>query len=306
MEGAYGGNMRILRYLLPLLLAVSLASPAQAWWEYGHYAVGRIAYLNVTPQTRAEIDRLLRQGRLLETPTCPVDTIEHASYWADCIKTLGERFSYASSWHYQNVNICQPFDVASACRDGNCVSAQIERNVRLLADRSVPTRERLMALAFLVHFMGDLHQPMHAGDHDDLGGNRVAVSYGIIEGRTNLHLAWDGYLADRGISEPPGEPRGILSQLSDPDRAAMRAGTIEDWSRENWEISRDHAYGTLFPDPCAPAPEGRPVITEEITRRLVPIVRQQVARGGLRLARLLDEALQRDSPWLRPRERSRG
>lgn len=287
------------------LFAFFLPSPAAAWWEYGHYAVGRIAYMSVAPQTRAEIDRLLRQGRLLETPTCPVDTIEHAAYWADCVKTLGERFSYAYSWHYQNVNICRPFDLESACRDGNCVSAQIERNVRLLADRRVPTRERLMALAFLAHFMGDLHQPMHAGDHDDLGGNRVPVSYGIIEGRTNLHLVWDGYLADRGISEPPGEPRGILSQLSDADKAQMRTGTILDWSRENWEISRDYAYGTIFADPCAEHPGERPVITEEITRRLVPIIRQQVARGGLRLARLLDEALRPDSPWLQPRERNR-
>ena len=132
-----------------------------------------IAWLNVNPRTRAEIDRLLRQARLLDTPTCPARTIEQASVWPDCIKTLGERFSYASSWHYQDVNICQPFDQASACRDGNCVSAQIERNLRLLANRRLPVRERLFALAFVVHLMGDLHQPLHAGDRGDLGGNRV-------------------------------------------------------------------------------------------------------------------------------------
>jgi S1/P1 Nuclease len=293
----------IRRLCLAFFLLLS-AAPASAWWEYGHGTVGRIAYLNVSPATRAEVDRLLAQGRLLDTPICPVRTIELASYWPDCIKTLGERFSYASSWHYQNVDICRPFDQQSACRDGNCVSAQIERNVRLLADRSLPTRERVMALAFLVHFMGDLHQPMHAGDHNDLGGNRVQVSYGAIAGRTNLHMVWDGYLADRGISQPPGGPAGILSELSPADLAAMREGTLADWARESWQASRDHAYGSIFPNPCGPAPAERPVITEEITRQLVPVIRRQVARGGLRLARLLDEAFAADSVWLRPRERS--
>ena len=292
-----------------LLFALMLpATPAMAWWEYGHGAVGRIAWLNVSPHTRAEVDRLLRQGRLLDTPTCPVRTIELASYWPDCIKTLGERFSYASSWHYQNVDICRPFDLRAPCADGNCVSAQIERNVRILADTRVPTRERLMALAFLVHFMGDLHQPMHTGDHNDLGGNRVQVSYGVIAGRTNLHSIWDGYLADRGISQPPGEPAGILSQLTAEDRAVMPQGTITDWSREGWEVSREFAYGSLFQDPCADRPRDapRPVLTEAIVERLIPVVRRQVARGGLRLARLLDEAFAPDSVWLRPRERRTG
>jgi hypothetical protein len=266
-------------------------SPALAWWEYGHETVARIAWLEASPRTRAEIARLLAQSRLLDTPTCPARTIADASYWPDCIKELGERFSYASPWHYQNVDICRPFDLEAPCRDGNCVSAQIERQARLLADRRLPLRERIMALAFLVHFMGDLHQPMHAGDHGDLGGNRLRVSYGVIAGRTNLHLAWDGYLAERGMTTPPGDARGILSEVSAADRAVMRQGDVAAWSREGWEVSREFAYGSVLADPCAPPPEQRPVITEEITRRLIPIVRRQAARGGIRLARILDAVL---------------
>jgi len=282
----------IRRLLLPLLLLLALApAPAFAWWEYGHETVARIAYLNVSPRTRAEIDRLLRQARLLDTPTCPARTIEQASVWPDCIKTLGDRFSYASTWHYQNVNVCQPFDQASACRDGNCVSAQIERNLRLLADRRLPVRERLFALAFVVHLMGDLHQPLHAGDRADLGGNRVTASYGLIAGRTNLHIVWDGYLAERGISTPAADAAGILSELSAAGRARLREGTTADWLRESWEASRQYAYGSVLGDPCGPTPAQRPVITEAMTRQLIPIVRRQVARGGIRLARLLDEAL---------------
>ncbi|HYJ53181.1 MAG TPA: S1/P1 nuclease [Allosphingosinicella sp.] len=296
----------MIRRLLLALALVLASAPALAWWEYGHETVATIAWLKASPRTRAEIDRLLRQARLLDTPTCPARTIEQASVWPDCIKTLGERFSYASTWHYQNVDVCRPFDQASACRDGNCISAQIERNMRLLANRQLPVRERIFALAFVVHLLGDLHQPMHTGDRGDLGGNRLGANYGLIAGRTNLHTIWDGYLADRGISEPPGGPRGILSALSEPDMAAMRVGTVTDWARESWQVSHDFAYATVLPDPCGPVPTTeRPVVSEETTRRLVPVVRQQVARGGLRLARLLDEAFQPDSPWLRPPERPR-
>lgn len=289
-------------FLATLLLC---ASPAAAWWEYGHETVARIAWLEISPATRAELRRLMARSALLETPTCSTRTIETLSYWPDCIKTLGERFSYASSWHYQNVDICRPFDLAAPCRDGNCVSAQIDRQLRLLADRRVPARERLMALAFLVHFMGDLHQPMHAGDHGDLGGNRVQASYGVIAGRTNLHAIWDGMIADRALSTPPGGAESILSEVPAAERLAMREGDLTSWSREGWEVARDFAYGTLRADPCAapPADAPRPVMTAEITQRLIPVVRRQAARGGLRLARLLDEALQPDSVWLRPRER---
>jgi hypothetical protein len=295
----------MIRRFLIVLMLVLLPAPALAWWEYGHESVATIAALNVNPHTRAEIRWLLSQSRLLETPTCPARTIEQLSVWPDCIKTLGERFSYMATWHYQNVDVCHPFDQASACRDGNCVSAQIERNMRLLADTRVPVRERLIALAFVVHLMGDLHQPLHAGDRGDLGGNRFVASYGLIAGRTNLHAIWDGYLADRGISDPPGGPRGILSELSDSDRAAMRQGNVTDWARESWAVARESAYGSVMSDPCGPVPTVRPVVSEAITRQLVPVIRRQIARGGLRLARLLDEAFAPNSPWLRPPERPR-
>jgi S1/P1 Nuclease len=280
-----------IRFLLALAAALFLASPATAWWEYGHETVARIAMDSVRPDTRIKIQRLLARGRLLDTPDCPVATIEQASVWADCIKPLGDRFSYAYNWHYQNVDICKPFDLKAACKDGNCVSAQIERTARLLADRNVPERERLIALAFLVHFVGDLHQPMHAGDHGDLGGNKVSANYGLIGGRTNLHSIWDGYLAERAISTPPGGPRGLLAQRSAEERQRLRQGSVEDWSRENWQAARDFAYATLLADPCGPPPETRPTLTEDKVRGLIPMVRRQTLAGGFRLAQLLDDAL---------------
>ena len=281
-----------IRSILLFLAALCVAtSPARAYWEYGHETVARIALDSVRPDTRAKVQALLRQGRLLQTPDCPVATIEQASVWADCIKPLGDRFAYASSWHYQNVDICKPFDLKGACKDGHCVSAQIERQARLLADPKVPARERLMALAYLVHFVGDLAQPMHAGDRGDLGGNRVSANYGLVGGRTNLHSIWDGYLAERAISTPPGGPNGLLGAVSVEERAAIAAGTVTDWSRESWEASRSKAYTSLLGDPCGEKTAARPTLTEADVQGLVPDVRRQILAGGLRLGRLLDDAL---------------
>jgi len=282
---------RLVAALCGVIALFSLAAPAHAYWEYGHESVARIAWEQMRPDTRRQVAALLRQGRLLETPDCPVATIEQASVWADCIKPLGDRFAYVYSWHYQNVDVCKPFDLKSACKDGNCVSAQIERNARLLADPKVPTRERLMALALLVHFMGDLHEPMHAGDHQDLGGNRVAANYGIVGGRANLHSIWDGWLAERAISTPPSGPSAILALIPAAERERIASGTVEDWSREMWSKARDLAYKTLVGDPCGAGPVERPTLTEAQVRELIPEVRTDVLEGGIRLARLIDDAL---------------
>lgn len=278
--------MKRLIVALAALLALT-ATPALGYWEYGHETIASIAYRNVKPETRAGIDRLLARQGLLETPTCPARTIEQASVWADCIKPLGQRFSYAYNWHYQNVNICKPFELKGNCPDGNCVSAQIDRGVKLLQDKAVPVREKVMALAFLVHFVGDLHQPLHAGDKGDLGGNRARSDYGIYgPERLNLHSIWDGWLAERAISTPPP----LIVAYPVEVRATMSAGNVEDWSRENWEIAH-LAYAAAFGgDPCRADVPARGKLDDAAVEKLVPVMRQQITRGGLRLARLLDEA----------------
>lgn len=279
------------RLLWLALVCAALPAPALAWWDFGHKTIATIAYDSVTPQTRREITALLRHQRSVETPTCPLKTIQDASYWPDCIKTLGARFDYAFSWHYQNVDICKPFDLNVPCKDGNCVSKQIDRAVLLIKDHQVPPRERLMALAFLTHFVGDLHMPLHAGDRSDRGGNDVKAAYGIVAGRINLHLLWDGYLAERAITTPAAGPRGIAASVSLAERAAIATGTTQDWSEESWLVARDSAYASaLGGDPCGPVP-ARAGIDDAKIETLIPVARLQILRGGLRLARLLDEAL---------------
>lgn len=285
--------MPIIRFIAALL-ALTAAAPAAAYWDYTHRLIASIAWAEIQPETRTQIRALLREGYRLETPECPTRTLEDASVWADCIKPMGDRFSYQNSWHYQNVDICKPFSLRGACRDGNCVSAQIERNARLLADRKLPKRDRVMALAYLAHFVGDLAQPMHGGDRGDRGGNDLPLTYGVVAGRANLHSVWDGWLPERAVTTPPAVVAGLHGALSAEEKAKLAAGTVEDWSRDAWANARTYAYTSALGDPCRAIAEGeRPVLDEAKVQSLIPAVRRQVTAGGLRLARMLDDALLR-------------
>lgn len=275
------------RLLTAFLISLMPLSPVNAYWEYGHETVAQIAEANMSAKARINMQRLLRAAPLIGTPKCPLRDIKDASVWADCIKRDQMRWGYTDSWHYQNVDICKPFDLKSACARGNCVSAQIDRNSTLLKDKSLPANVRLEALAFLIHFVGDLHQPLHAGDHEDRGGNGLKANYGFIPG-SNLHAVWDGLLADRAISAAPN----IVRRFSAAERAEMEAGNTRDWSEENWTVSRDNAYPRAVDgDPCGPQPVQVVTIDEADVAASRSALRLQVERGGLRLARLLEEAL---------------
>jgi hypothetical protein len=282
----------MLRFLLLLALLVPLA-PARAYWEYGHETIARIAYANVRPATRTAIRRVLADQALLGSPECPARDVAEASYWADCVKPLKDaagvsRFGYAFSWHYQNVDVCKPFDLGTACKDGNCVSAQIDRQAATLRAPGASRADRVKALAFLLHFAGDLHQPLHAGDKGDLGGNNIAAAYGIYAPRRfNIHSVWDGPLAERAITSGAS----LVRRYPAATRTRLGAGDTAAWSRENWAVSRDFVYASaLGGDPCGPSP-ARTQLDDTTIARLAPVLRQQVLKGGLRLARLLDRAL---------------
>jgi hypothetical protein len=265
-------------------------APAMAWGEYGHETVANIAEANMSPRSQLAMQRLFKAQALLGTPDCALGNIRDASVWADCIRRDRLRWGYTAPWHYQNVNICKVFDLAP-CRDGNCVSAQIDRQAALLKNAKLPDHIRLEALAFLVHFVGDLHQPLHAGDRNDRGGNDVKANFGIIPG-ANLHWIWDGMIAERPISAKPE----IIRTYNAAERASLSAGSSEDWSREAWALSRDIAYArAMDADPCSGA--AAPKSTEAVTIDEADVdasrdaVRLQIQRAGLRLARLLEEAL---------------
>jgi hypothetical protein len=281
---------------LSLVLAISWAAPAQAWGAYGHKLTARLAWSGLKPGVRAELRQLMRAQAQLETPECPAASLEDLSYWPDCVRRLAPRFSYADRWHYQNINICQPFDIAQKCDDGQCVTGQIPVQLDIFSDRRRPVRERLLALAYFVHLVGDLHQPLHIGEKNDRGGNQVRASYGVKMGLfINLHGIWDTELAERALTEPPaikagrsGASVGAISPDAVPDKISL-------WAKESWTISRELAYPLLGPDGalCPLTPDRSFMIDEAYVKAAAPVLRAQVQKAGSRMAMLLNGALAR-------------
>lgn len=279
--------MRRVLALLAALLAL-MPAPAFAWGEYAHRRTASIALANITPEVRAKIAGLLVHEKELGTPDCPLRTLEDAAVWADCLRGQGWRWGYTFAWHYRTAPVCKAFDPKANCPGGNCVTGHIARAQRVLADERLPAHERLEALAFLVHFAGDVHMPLHSGDNEDQGGNARKADYGIRPGY-NLHAIWDGPLAERAISDP-ADP--VVRRYSAAERAELAGGTPDDWGRESWEIARSFVYPTAFDteDLCSqPLPDKVALSQEDIVRG-VPIARKRVVQAGLRIAGLLDEA----------------
>ncbi len=272
-----------------LILALFFSStPALAWGEYAHRTIAGIAQTNIDGKTMGQMNQLFRSATLLGTPKCDLKNIGDASVWPDCVRRDRSRWGYTSPWHYQNVDICKPFDLKSACRNGNCVSAQIDRNAALLKDKSLPAHVRLEALTFLIHFVGDMHMPLHSGDRSDRGGNDVRAAYGIIEGRMNLHWLWDGPLAERAITDGPE----MVRRYSAEEKSDKSFGTTDFWAMQAWQVARDYSYPTAEDQPsCGPKLTRRGKVDNDEIRKLIPTARIQIERAGLRLARLLEESL---------------
>ncbi|WP_310497591.1 S1/P1 nuclease [Sandarakinorhabdus sp.] len=284
----------ILLMLAPsLILTLGLPAPALAWGDYAHRLTGRIAMAGLTPKARTAVRAILARGASVDTPGCPLGNLEEAAVWADCVRGLGDRFDFASTWHYQNISVCRPFDIAAKCPDGNCVTAQIPRQLAILADTRGGPAKRAQALAFFVHFMGDMHQPLHLGEKDDRGGNDVRARYGAKEPpRMNLHRIWDTELAERALTEPPAISPVTITPAQ---RAAWTQGTVTDWARESWEISRTRVYTGIanLPDQCPGQTGVRADIDQSYVAAATPAVRQRAAQAGVRIAAMLNRTLGR-------------
>ncbi|MCL9999065.1 MAG: S1/P1 nuclease [Erythrobacter sp.] len=279
--------MRQLLAYAALMLAL-VPAPAAAWGYYAHRQTAAIALANVSPEVRSQVRALLAREKDLGTPDCPLKTLEDAAVWADCVRAESWRWGYTAAWHYRNAPICKAFDPRANCPGGSCVTAQIVRAQRVLADERLPAAVRLEALAFMVHFAGDVHNPLHSGDNEDQGGNARKADYGIKPG-LNLHSIWDGPLAERAISDP-ADP--VARRYSPAERAELAGGTPDDWGRESWEIARSFVYPTAFDteDVCAAELPDKVALSQEDIVRGVPVARKRVVQAGLRIAGLLEEA----------------
>ncbi|MBD58692.1 MAG: endonuclease [Citromicrobium sp.] len=269
-------------------LALLVPAPLSAWGFYAHGITAEIALANIEPETRAEIDRLFEAEQQIGTPDCALSNLVDAATWPDCIRREGWRWGYTSAWHYQTEPVTEEYDARKNCSGGNCVSAQIARNFRILADESLPDNVRLEALAFVVHFAGDIHMPLHSGDLDDRGGNDRDVDYGIVPG-LNLHWIWDGPLAERAISS--ARP-ALVRRYSATERAALAGGDPADWGRESWETARDFVYPNAFNcDPCTDPLPAETALTQADIEAAIPVSQRRVTQAGLRIAELLDRAM---------------
>ena len=277
-----------MRLLTIFVAALAMAVPqaASAWGFYAHTITADIAEANVKPETRRAIERLMKAEDQIGTPDCPLATIQDAAVWPDCLRGEGWRWAYTFPWHYQTEPITEEYSDRKNCSVGSCVSAQIVRNQRVLADESLPANVRLEALAFLVHFAGDIHMPLHSGDHDDRGGNDRVVDYGIVP-ELNLHWFWDGPLAERAISGNPP----VVRRYTDAERAELAGGGPADWGRESWQLSRDFVYPNAYGcDPCTGDLAERTVLDQQAIESALPIARRRVLQAGLRIAEALDAA----------------
>ena len=259
-----------MRLIFALLLAVA---PTRAdldigrWWDLGHRIVARLADLRLASHTRDAVRDILGGQSMAD-----------ASVWADNIKNYRHD---ADPLHYVNIPLrVKVYSPARYCPNGRCIIAAIERDRRVLADPRASREERAEALRFLIHFMGDLHQPLHDADDNDRGGNQRLVSF--LGHATNLHKVWDGELIDSsGVDQETyfAYLRGLMTSL---DLSALERGTVVNWAMEGHRIAAEDAYGKI--------PRGG-VIGREYVRANRPVIDRQLITAGVRLARVLNEAL---------------
>jgi hypothetical protein len=271
--------------LLALLLA---AAPAFAWSALGHRLVGELAQRQLEPAAQAEVTRLLAGEA--------EPTLAGVAVWADDLRSSSpEDYQRTSRWHYINTpeGTCAA-DMARDCPGGECVVGAIEAQQRLLADASQPAGVRRDALKFLVHFVGDVHQPMHANNRPDLGGNRFAISLrtpiepeeyarsryvdGVMS--TNLHSIWDYYvLGSTGLALPAYARRLDLDTW--PSTGALASGPLA-WAGESCRLI---AARGLYPVDAA--------MDHAYLDSMRPLAEQRVRQAAWRLAALLNSTLAR-------------
>jgi hypothetical protein len=262
--------MHLLRSGLAVLTASLLLLPnpqAWAWGNEGHRIIADIAWNHLTPATRENLQQFLEGGDLASIST-----------WADDIRPGRPE---TAPWHYVNI----PPDSAGYdpkdCPNDNCAVAQINKFAQILGDQSQPVATRSEALKFLVHFVGDLSQPLHA-TAEARGGNDVPVTaFGAAQCGNrpcNLHSVWDNELiAHTSLGE-----HGYVKQLEKMITADhLQAGSDDpvEWANDSLQLAKQ-AWVQPQSD-----------IDEAYYQRERPVVDQQLALAGLRLAQLLNKEL---------------
>jgi hypothetical protein len=258
-----------------LLVSLAVMPVAQAWGPLGHSVVAELAQRHLSPAAEAEVERLLAPEH--------TRSLADIASWPDEIRNDPKQqtlWNDTRGLHYINFRDRSCLYVPPRdCPDGKCVVTALPHYVAILSDRSQSDAARLQALKFIVHFTGDIHQPLHAGYRDDKGGNDYQVQF---EGKgMNLHRVWDsGLLSTRGLDWH------AYAQRLDAEGVAPLPAPITpldnpyaQWAEESCRITRD-----IYPS-------GHKLDQSYIDAEL-PVADQQLREAGRRLAEVLDIALQ--------------
>ena len=242
------------------LSGMAVPAPALAWGRTGHRVIAAIADVNVSGFTRARIREILG-----------TESLDEAATWPDEMRSDPDPFwqKTASPWHYVTI-AGKEYDVPPA--EGDALTA-LRRFAAMLRDPSTSLKDRQLALRFVVHIVGDLHQPLHVGNGTDKGGNDVKVTFGGKP--TNLHAVWDSELVDEEQLSFSEYAARLARRTSPEDVVSWWDANPMDWVRESAAI-RD----TIYPKD--------PKLSWSYSYQMQPIVRRRLAQGGVRLAAYLD------------------
>jgi len=242
--------------------------PAYAWGVNGHIIVAMIAEQNIDPATALKIKEILGDG---------VSLGDVANFADDY------RNDHLETYNFHFVDIPKNANTYKATRDcvedpekGDCVLAALPRYRDQILSPSTTPEDREIALKFIIHLVGDMHQPLHCSDNHDHGAGTVNVTW-FGAGR-NLHKVWDSLIIDRAHLSNDEFVQGLIDGSSAQEMADMRNGNMLQWTLESHQLARQFAY--------AIPQDGR--LGSAYYKRSWPIVDKQLLRGGMRLARVLD------------------
>jgi len=293
--------------LMGMLLS---AHDAFGWGNEGHRIVCQIALDRLTPAGRAlvraiEADLASVQDPFDDCPGCqaahPDDgrsmTFQVGCTWAD--ESRRDTFKDTAEYHFINVpRMFTTFDLARDCAALDCVVVGIQRNARyitLAPVNSTQRERRVLALRFLGHFVGDLHQPLHVGFAEDLGGNSIDVRWQTGSGTLDrsLHSVWDTEILRRaGLTNQMDDGPALNSEITKAELTQWQTFDIAAWAGESFGL----AQATAYVKPGGTRVMENDLLSDEYFKAAAPVVREQLKKAGVRLAHLINAAANRTLP----------
>jgi hypothetical protein len=247
-----------------ILSLILLPALAFSWGKTGHRVVGQIAENHLSPKAAAAVRELLGNDGLAEV-----------SNWADEIRSDPATWKKADPWHYVNIPDGQTYADMEKNPAGDIIVA-LKRFEATLRDPNAPKEDKIHALKFMVHMIGDLHQPLHAGKREDLGGNRVTVHWFRNAEATNLHAVWDDLIIEQEKLSFTEWTR-FLDHASPAEIKDWQASSYVTWMGESYKL-RDRCYDFK--------PE-LPLSYDYVYKNL-PVVKHRLLQAGIRLAGTLN------------------